>query len=125
MFRKRTTFANAYDPSQVGKYPEFVYSGGGYFYDEILEYRVWVRSSGHDPELHTFATYKEAEHFSQLDPDAEPPVVLVLQREYIDEPTQGHYKHVRKERIAEWQPDWLRGNRNTGDNVRKFLQKYQ
>src|SRR5690625_5372120 len=31
------------DPAKVGEYPAEAKSGGGYFYDEVLEYRVWCR----------------------------------------------------------------------------------
>ena len=30
------------DPSRVSTYPALTKSGAGYFYDEVLEYRVWV-----------------------------------------------------------------------------------
>ena len=31
----------AYDSSLVGTYPTVVSAGAGYFYDDVLEYRVW------------------------------------------------------------------------------------
>jgi hypothetical protein len=39
---KKTNYPNVINPSKVGTYPALVKSGGGYFYDEVLEYRVWV-----------------------------------------------------------------------------------
>jgi hypothetical protein len=30
------------EPEKVGTYPAEAKSGGGIFYDDILEYRVWV-----------------------------------------------------------------------------------
>ena len=33
-------FPIAIDPNQVGKYPAYTKSGAGYFYDDVLEYRV-------------------------------------------------------------------------------------
>jgi len=30
------------NPNKVGTYPALAKSGAGYFYDEILEYRVWI-----------------------------------------------------------------------------------
>jgi len=108
---------------KVGTYPEFVYTGGGYFYDEVLEYRVWVKVSGKDPELYSFATYADALRLSKIDPDAEPPLALVLQREYVDEPSPGEYRRIRKERMAEWQVGWLKGSRNNGTSIESFLRK--
>ncbi len=34
-------YPNAKDPDLVGTYPALVKSGGGYVWDEVLEYRVW------------------------------------------------------------------------------------
>ena len=31
----------AIDENMVGEYPALVKSGAGYFYDDVLEYRVW------------------------------------------------------------------------------------
>jgi len=36
------------DKELVGSYPASVMSGGGYFWDDVLEYRVWC--SPHDGE---------------------------------------------------------------------------
>jgi hypothetical protein len=53
-------YPRAANPKRVGKYPAVVKAGGGYVWDEVLEYRVRVASclpvsteakSGHDPEL--------------------------------------------------------------------------
>lgn len=33
----------AIDSALVGTYPAHTKSGGGYFYDDVLEYRVWCR----------------------------------------------------------------------------------
>ena len=35
-------FPLALDPTQVGTFPGQTKSGAGYFYDEVLEYRVWL-----------------------------------------------------------------------------------
>ncbi len=123
MFDAVRKYPEAYRPERVGTYPEFVYAGGGYFYDEVLEYRVWVKVPGKDPELHSFATYADALRLSKIDPEAEPPLALVLQREYVDEPSPGEYRHIRKERMAEWQVGWLKGSHNDGTNIESFLRK--
>src|SRR6266478_1064472 len=72
----------AVDPKRVGMYPPDARSGGGYFYDEVLEYRVWIenggtqRNGGND-DFVAFAQYETAERFSKSTADAEPPLVLV------------------------------------------------
>jgi len=35
-------FPVAVDPNRVGTYPPDTKSGAGYFYDDVLEYRVWL-----------------------------------------------------------------------------------
>jgi hypothetical protein len=55
------------NPNLVGKYPGVVKAGGGYVWDDVLEYRVWCHP--HDGALDTedgndyyfvFETYEEA-----------------------------------------------------------------
>ncbi len=109
---------------KVGTYPAEVHSGGGYFYDDVLEYRVWV----HDPEGGTYYraldTYEAALKFSKKTLDAERPVALVYQSEHISEPQQGEYKHIRKPRITEWRVEWLKGARGTTENIPGFLAQH-
>ena len=31
------------NPDLVGEYPGLVHAGGGYVWDDVLEYRVWCR----------------------------------------------------------------------------------
>jgi len=38
-----TRYPLAVDPAAVGNHAGQAKSGGGYFYDEVLEYRVWMR----------------------------------------------------------------------------------
>lgn len=111
----------AVDFGKVGTYPAFVRSGGGFFYDEVLEYRVWVHPAGKDVFYEAFATYEEAKEFSQSTPDAEIPLVLVYQEEYIDEPDEGHYVHLKEPRLTEWKPEWLEGTKGTKKNIAAFL----
>lgn len=114
---------DAIDPDQVGEYPALVKSGAGYFYDEVLEYRVWCHPERGAPDefdgddyYHAFATHEEAQAFSQDCPGAESPLVLVRQWEWIDEPQPGQFIHMRSERITEWQTEWLaEGPRKPGD----------
>lgn len=113
----------AIDPKQVGKYPALTQSGGGYFYDHVLEYRVWchpeVGTPDHDDGgdyFYAFASYDEAFSFSQSTKEAEEPLVLVQQLEWVDEPQEGQYIHKKGERITEWRVEWLAdGPRKPGD----------
>jgi hypothetical protein len=112
----------AVDLTKVGKYPAATKSGGGYFYDEVLEYRVWVHPGG-DDTYRAFATFEEAEQFSKRTTGAEEPLVLVLQRESINEPAPDTYEHVKGDRVTEWQVAWLAGNKRGPDSIAEFLRE--
>ncbi len=93
---------------QIGNCPSLVKSGGGYVWDEVLEYRVWCypEDGAEDIEVgddyyYVFATYGEAFDFYRMTNGAEEPVVLILQKEYIDEPEPGKFIYVKEERITE------------------------
>lgn len=120
IFRK---YPDAKDPGKVGTYDAYTPSGGGYFYDDVLEYRVWVRPDGKNTEQYfkAFPTYKAANAFSKKTPRAEKPLVLVYQKEHIDEPSPGQYKHIKKPRIAEWRVEWLKGSQDTAQQIPLFL----
>jgi len=118
----------AVDIDKVGKYPVLVKSGGGYFYDEVLEYRVWVHPERGGEDLYdgndyylAFVTYEEALESSRATEGAELPLVLVLQREWIDEPEPGVYIAMDEERITEWQVQWLEGNKREADSIIEFI----
>ena len=116
-------YPDAIDKNLIGKYPVKVKSGGGYFYDKILEYRVWIRTKEKALRFHAFVTYDAAVHFSESHPDAEKPLVLVYQEEYIDEPEPNHFIHVKESRITEWLPEWLENSKGTKINIPLFLKK--
>ncbi len=70
-------------PSAVGTYPEETKSGGGYFYDDVLEYRVWLhpergaeRVAAGNAYFAAFAQYERAVAFSKVTAGAEAPLVL-------------------------------------------------
>src|SRR3974377_1353527 len=99
------TYPDAADATLVGTYPAVAKSGGGYVWDEVLEYRVWCHPERGAPDeedgndyYHSFATFEEAAAFAERSKGSEEPIALVLQREYIDEPKPGEYRHVRQER---------------------------
>jgi putative acetyltransferase len=61
----KPTIASAYpvavDTNKVETYPAWTKSGAGYFYDEVLEYRVWMNPpGGGDDYYKAFATYEDS-----------------------------------------------------------------
>jgi hypothetical protein len=118
----------AVDPAKVGDYPPNVYAGGGYVWDEVLEYRVWCHPANGAPDedegndyYHCFATYDEALTFSASINGTEAPLALILQREYIAEWKPGEYEHMREERITEWPVQFLTRPRRTERTIPDFL----
>jgi len=111
------------DPARVGTYSPLARAGGGFVFDEVLEYRVWFKEKDGNSTFRAFATFQEAQAFSTLDlPRIEPPLALVLQREYVDEPEPGRRFLVREPRITEWQIAWLdEDHRRTPENLRRIL----
>ncbi len=106
---KATIPPPAKDLTMVGKYPAFVKAGGGYIFDDVLEYRVWIHPRGGDDFFQSFGTLEEAKAFAESKREegkyavVEDPLALVLQKEYIS----GKCELVREERIAEWRVEWL------------------
>jgi len=110
------------DPDLVGEYPAMAKAGGGYFFDEVLEYRVWFCVADGSPDTadgddyyYAFGSHEEALDFSRAHDGAGEPLALIRQREWVNEPKPGHFVHVKGERIAEWKTEWLsRGARQPG-----------
>ena len=126
--RGKSRFPCAVDAGAVGSYPALTKSGGGYFFDDVLEYRVWVHPERGGPDLHdgedyfhAFAFYEAALEFSRATPGAEEPLVLVRQLEHINEPEPGRFEHVRGERLTEWCVEWLDDSRREPDSIPQFL----
>jgi hypothetical protein len=116
------------DASKVGTYAAAAKAGGGFVWDEVLEYRVWCHPERGAPEeadgsdyYRAFASYAEAAKFAAATPGAEEPLALVLQREYIDEPQPGKYMHVKKRRVAEWPVEFLRRPRRAARTIPDFV----
>jgi len=116
------------DPNAVGEYPTLVAAGGGYVWDEVLEYRVWCHPERGAPDhadgsdyYYAFASYEEALEFAAQTAGAEEPLALILQREYISEPEPGVYVHVKEERMTEWPVEFLSRPRRRPDTILKFL----
>ena len=127
---KKSQFPVAIDLKKVGEYPGGVFSGGGYFYDDVLEYRVWIHpeAGGEDKfdgndYFHAFATYEEAFEFSKKAKGSEDPIVLVLQKEWINEPEPGKFLHKKGERMTEWLVDWLKDHKRNKNSIPNFLKQ--
>ncbi len=121
-------YPDVVDPSLVGSYSPVAKAGGGYVWDDVLEYRVWLHPErGAEDEQEgsdyyfAFATYNEAVEFSESTRGADQPLALIRQIEYIDEPEPGDYRHMKKTRIAEWPVEFLRRPRRTQDTIPDFL----
>lgn len=121
-------YPDVIDPSRVGSYPALTKSGGGFVWDEVLEYRVWCHPELGARDLEegsdyyfAFANYADALEFSQQTEGAEAPLALVLQREYIDEPEPGIFVHVKEERITEWPVAFLARPRRRDQTIPDFL----
>jgi len=118
----------AIDPEKVGTYPAVVPAGGGYVWDVVLEYRVWCYPGEGAEDLedgsdyfYAFATFAEAREFTQETKGAQEPLALVLQEEYIDEPSAGQYVHIRSPRITEWPVEFLSRPRRNERTIPDFL----
>ena len=114
-----SAYPTAVNPKAVGSYPGSTKSGAGYFYDEVLEYRVWLHPergaeplAGDADYFAAFAQFESAEAFARSTPGAESePLVLVRQLEWINEPQPGRFEVERGERITEWRVEWLDSKR--------------
>ena len=116
----------AVDVGRVGTYPALTKSGAGYFYDDVLEYRVWMKpAGGGDSFYRAFASYEAAVQFSKKTARSEEPLVLIRQIQWINEPEPGVFHAESGERITEWQVDWLSGSKRSEDSIARFLKEHQ
>ena len=116
------------DEEMVGEYLALVKAGGGYVWDEVLEYRVWCHPEQGaedieegDDYFYVFTDYIEALEFSKNNEGTEEPIALILQKEYIDEPEAGKYIHIKEERFSEWPVEFLSRPRRTENTIPDFL----
>jgi hypothetical protein len=116
------------NPTLVGNYPSLAKSGGGYVWDDVLEYRVWCHPHDGAADLYDgddyfypFESYEDALYFSQHNIGTEEPLALILQEEYIDEPEPGHYLHVKEPRITEWSVEFLNRPKRKSNTIPDFL----
>jgi hypothetical protein len=115
----------AVDASKVGSYPGFTKSGAGYFYDDVLEYRVWINAPERgDYHFQAFARYEDALAFSKTTNGAQEPLVLIRQKEWIDEPRPGVFHVEHEERITEWRVEWLADGKRTPGAIERFMEAH-
>ncbi len=121
-------YPDAIDRLKVGDYPAMTKSGGGYFFDQVLEYRVWCHPERGAPDeadgddyYYAFETRDEAVAFSDATDGVEVPLVLIRQFEWVNEPTPGVYIHERGERITEWQVEWLLDGPRTPGAIEELI----
>jgi len=121
-------YPDVLDIEKVGTYPALAKAGGGYVWDEVLEYRVWCHPHDGAEDLmdgddyfYPFDRYEDAAEFSSKTKGAEEVLALVLQREYIEEPTTGEYIHIKEERITEWPAKFLSRPRRNENTLPDFM----
>ena len=109
-----SAYPKAVDPKLVGSYSALTGAGGGLFYDEVLEYRVWCHPGDGDDTYEVFENYEAAKQYSDANrdgyPHAEPPLVLIRQDEWVSQHEDGSYTHKgvdEEPRLTEWQVEWL------------------
>ncbi len=92
----------------------------------VLEYRVWMNPpEGGDDYYKAFPIYEEGLAYSKSTLGAEEPLVLILQREWIDEPQPGNYVLKNEERLTEWKVEWLAGSKRSPEAIERFLAEHQ
>lgn len=123
-----TDYPKVLDDKMVGQYDALTQAGGGYVWDEVLEYRVWCHPENGAEDLadgddyyYAFTNYQTAKEFADHHPGTEEPLALILQREYIDEPVKGRYLHIKEERITEWPVKFLTRPRRTENTIPDFF----
>lgn len=128
--RESSAWPKAVDVSKVGTYPERVHSGAGYFYDDVLEYRVWMHpedgaanAKGGNDYFIAFAQYEVALEYSKAHQGAEKPLVLIRQLQHVNEPKPDVFEVIDGERLTEWQVEWLEGAKRTPEAVERFLRE--
>jgi hypothetical protein len=94
------TYLSAVEPDKVGTYPAHAGAGGGYVWDEVLEYRVWCHPR-----------------------DGAEDLALVLQREYLEEGQPGQFEHIKQPRLIEWPVEFLRRPRRDARTIPDFLSR--
>lgn len=128
VFVTEPLYPDAVNPDLVGEYPATAGAGGGFVWDDVLEYRVWCHPERGAPDLddgsdcsYSFASYADALEFATRTEGAEEPLALIRQEEYISEPEPAVYVPVKEPRITEWLVEFLRRPRRTANTIPDFL----
>ena len=123
-----TIYPEVSQKEKIGDYPALVNSGGGFVWDEVLEYRVWCHPENGAPDIengndyyYVFDNYDDALRYSEQNDGTEKPLALILQKEYIDEPEPEIYRHVKEERITEWPVEFLNRPKRNDNTIPNFL----
>ena len=113
------------NPELVGTYSEKTFSGGGLVYDNVLEYRVWVKSKtskGINIWLRSYPSFDEANKYINRIKNRKNIlythfVALVKQKKWYEFSKDGSYEFdnqfynlIDSERITEWDIKWLNDN---------------
>jgi hypothetical protein len=121
-------FPEVKNKDAVGSYPAYVKSGGGYVWDEVLEYRVWCHPHDGAPDsyegddyYYAFHNFEDANEFYKENEGSEEPLALILQEEYIDEPEPGNYIHVKEQRVTEWPVRFLSRQKRDLNTIPNFF----
>lgn len=121
-------YPEAIDPEMIGEYPTVVAAGAGYFYDEVLEYRVWCYvhdgakdEADGDDYYYVFENFSDADEFYNKTKGAQKPFALIKQYEWINEYEPGKHRHEKGERIAEWRAENLEGRKRQPDSIKNFF----
>lgn len=123
-------YPDVVDPDMVGEYPTVVSSGAGYFYDEVLEYRVWCyvdegaeNLADGDDYYYPFETFEEADNFAKETKGAQLPFALIRQYEWINEYEPSKFRAESGERIAEWPAELLDGRERQENSIDNFFKE--
>jgi hypothetical protein len=121
-------FPEVVNPDLIGTYPALVKSGGGLVWDAVLEYRVWCHPENGAEDLedgddyyYVFSDYQEAMTFHKSSQGSEEPLALILQKEHINEPKPGDYRHIKVKRLTEWPVEFLKRPRRNHTTIPDFL----
>lgn len=124
----KTKYPDVLDPDLVGYFDAKVGAGGGYVWDDVLEYRVWLypEEGATDEDdgcdyYRPYASYEEAFEFYKSTKGAQEPIALVLQREYIGEDKEGDFEHVAESRLTEWPVEFLSRPKRTPRTIPDFF----
>ncbi|MBL4702943.1 MAG: hypothetical protein JKY54_00345 [Flavobacteriales bacterium] len=112
------------DIIKVGAYDNIAFAGAGFFYDEVLEYRVWCYPSQGakdvfegDDYFYPFENFNQAFTFANQEKGRQEPIALIKQYEWINEIEEGKYIHERGARIAEWNALDLKGRKRQKESI--------